>query len=342
MFDFLPHPYKFHEAIIRNVRAKWQLLSVDEGRAQTEAIHAQQRFAETLDGLFAKEAREDIIQLHRNAQRLLKPIKIVNPYAQHLKFLSDKTRTRRDHQKYLTLIRSITLLHQYQRETKTATRNGKTVEYIEVTLSDIEQANQIAHEVLGRTLDELPPQTRKLLNQIRQMVTETSKRLGIDQSDFRFSRRDIREYTGMGNTQLKIHCQRLEEMEYLLVHRGGRGQSFVYELLYDKDHDGDEKHLMGLIDIRKLKYDEKKSGQNENWSGVSRGQVGAKSGSGRADKNAEKHFKNSLNALITEKTIKNQHPEPEKLNGKSYRNVSEAASALVAKTETTPLRELET
>lgn len=74
----------------------------------------------------------------------------------------------------------------------------------------------------------------------------------------------------------------------------------------------------------------------------SRGQVGPRSGGSRTDENAEKHFKNSLNALINEKALKNEHLEPEKLNGKSYRNVSEAASALVAKTETTPLRELET
>ena len=74
---------------------------------------------------------------HRNAQRLLQPLKVVNPYAHHLTFLSDKTRTRRDHKKYLTLIRTVALLHQYQRPVKTVTRAGNTVEYIEVTLDDV-------------------------------------------------------------------------------------------------------------------------------------------------------------------------------------------------------------
>jgi DNA primase len=54
-----------------------------------------------------------VIELHRNAQRLLKPVHVVNPYAEQLTFLDDKTRMRRDHMKYLTLIRSIALLHQY-------------------------------------------------------------------------------------------------------------------------------------------------------------------------------------------------------------------------------------
>ena len=44
-------------------------------------------------------------------------------------------------------------------------------------------------------------------------------------TDFRFSRREVREHTGWGHTQLKVHLHRLEELEYLIVHSGGRGQS---------------------------------------------------------------------------------------------------------------------
>jgi len=53
---------------------------------------------------------------------------------------------------------------------------------------------------------------------------------------------------------------KLEELEYVLVHRGGRGQSFVYELLYDGAGRDGTPFLMGLIDIETLKraYDQKK------------------------------------------------------------------------------------
>nr|WP_249039961.1 hypothetical protein [Photorhabdus asymbiotica] len=59
--------------------------------------------------------------------------------------------------KYLTLIQSIALLHQHQREVKTAEHRGKRLEYIEVTKDDISLANRLAHEILGRTLDESRP-----------------------------------------------------------------------------------------------------------------------------------------------------------------------------------------
>jgi hypothetical protein len=70
---------------------------------------------------------------------------------------------RRDHEKYLTLIDTLTLLHQHQRELKSAEHEGERIEYVEVTLSDIEVANNLAHEALGRSLDEFSPQTRRLL-----------------------------------------------------------------------------------------------------------------------------------------------------------------------------------
>jgi hypothetical protein len=101
------------------------VLSVDEGRSQTEAIHALQRRKRTLEGLLAKQERAHLVRLHQNAQRLLRPLAVVNPWADRLTFLSDKTRTRRDHEKYLTLIDVIALLHQHQREVKTTSHRGQ-------------------------------------------------------------------------------------------------------------------------------------------------------------------------------------------------------------------------
>lgn len=270
------------------------VLTVNEGQAQTRAIHERQRFEETLEGLLARTTKSAILAKHQNAQRLLRPLAVVNPYAQALTFLSDKTRMRRDHRKYLGLIRTIAFLHQHQRPIKSAPgANGEAIEYVEVTLEDIEAAGRLANDVLGRTLDELAPQTRTLLKLVSDMVAIKCKASDLKQGDYRFTRRDVREFTGWGLTQLKVHLKRLEELEYLLPHIGGRGRAYVYELAYNLEGETGETFVMGLIDVQALRqkntgthgYDVNKSGQTQHSSHPSRPQVGRVSDTGHAPEN---------------------------------------------------------
>jgi hypothetical protein len=260
------------------------VLTVDEDREQTRAIHRLQRERQTLEGLLLRQERDEILRVHRNAQRLLRPLLVANPFARELTFLDHRTRTRRDHMKYLTLIRAIALLHQYQRPVRTVQHHGRPVRYIEVTKDDIATANRLAHEVLGRSLDELPPQTRRLLGLVAEMVAKRCAELGLDRADYRFTRREVREATGWGSTQTKLHLARLEELEYLLVHRGSRGQGFVYELLFDAAADPGSTFLPGLLDVEKLPergYDGEWSGPEGSWSAPGRPLAGPGSGGGR-------------------------------------------------------------
>jgi DNA primase catalytic core len=241
------------------------VITVDESREQTRAIHTLQREKRTLEGVRRKIEKTAILAAHRNAQRLLRPLRVVNPFARQLTFLDDRTRTRRDHEKYLTLIEAIAFLHQYQRPVQRDGRgpHGQT-EYVEVIAEDIATANRIAGEVLGRSLDELPPQTRRLLAFIAERVAAECKRLKIERGSFRFSRRDVRGWIGWSDTALKVHLHRLEEMEYLLVHRAARGQSYVYEMLYAGEGQDGNRFVMGLLDAAQLTtaYDGERSEQN--------------------------------------------------------------------------------
>ncbi|MFV2068585.1 MAG: hypothetical protein ACC645_16570, partial [Pirellulales bacterium] len=128
-------------------------LHVNESPQQTEAIHSRQRAAYTLEGHAAETERQRITKLHQNAQRLLEPLPVIIPWAEQLKFRHDQTRMRRDHAKYLSLIASITLLHQHQRPRKRRTAGGQAVEHVEATLDDMERANRLASDVLGQSLD---------------------------------------------------------------------------------------------------------------------------------------------------------------------------------------------
>jgi len=232
------------------------VLTINESREQTEAIHARQRSARTLTGLLATKHAEAIRSVHRAAQTLLRPLAVVNPYAEALTFRSESTRMRRDHAKYLTLIDAIALLHQHQRPIRSSNGDGgggAPFEYVEVTLDDIALANRLAHEVLGRSMDALPPQTRRLLGAIVRLVAERCDAQRIDRRELRLGRADVRAVAGVSETQLRLHLERLVEMDYLLVHRGQRGQSFVYELLFDGAVDDATPQLVGLVDAEALR-----------------------------------------------------------------------------------------
>ena len=223
------------------------VLTVDESREQTRAIQARQRHAQTRDGFLQARQAERIRSLHHDAQRLLRPhLRIFNPFAAELTFTDERTRLRRDHAKYLTLIQAITLLHQYQRVIHTDTIDGETLEYLEVTREDIQLANRLAAEILGKTLDELSPHTRKFLKALHDYVTERCVEDKIARAKLRFTRKELRDAMGWSDFQIRDHLAKLVELEYVLVHRGCRGRQFVYELLYDGQGTQGEPFVLGL------------------------------------------------------------------------------------------------
>jgi hypothetical protein len=121
-----------------------------------------------------------------------------------------------------------------------------------VTIEDIETANRIAPEVLGRSLDELPPQTRGLLESVKTLIREKMKTEAIEQRLSLFSRKELRESTGWSETQTRLHLERLEAMEYVNRRSGKQGSLCRYELLIDANEAEGVFHI-GLIDLAKLK-----------------------------------------------------------------------------------------
>jgi len=315
------------------------VLTVDEDQAQTRAIHDRQRRAHTLDGLVAGNERAAVLKQHQDAQRLLEPIAVVNPFADRLGFMDAATRTRRDHVKYLTLINAIALLHQHQRRRHGATTaDGTTITYIEATLEDIELANTLAHEALGRSLDDLPPQTRRLLDALDAMVSAIAADRVIERDKVRFTRRDARERLGWGDTQLKIHLARLVDLELVWVHRTERAGAFVYELAWDASMGDKRRFLPGLVDVGALRNtasptdeptattddrsgpEATRSGLKLVRSGSGRPPVGPRSGGGRGTGNGSKsqangHKPGPVNGNGAKRTVPATKAKPRRSGG---------------------------
>jgi DNA primase catalytic core len=272
------------------------VLTVNEDQEQTRAIHKKQREAQTIEGLWARRERTKLVKLHRNAQRLLRPIEVVNNHVEDDPDFPDyMTRTRRDHMKFLTLINAIALLHQYQRPVKTDTRNGETLEYIEATKEDVKLARELVRQVLGPSLDELPAHTRRLLLLVAEMVKQECERLQMECAEYRFTRRTVRQHTRWGDTQLRVHLRRLEEMEYLLVRRGGQGLSYEYQLRMEESY----------------AYDANFAGANGDFAGGARPGSGGVAGGARGE---ESPVLARQNGVFRQNPEKNTYRESEEEN----------------------------
>jgi DNA primase catalytic core len=231
-------------------------LGVCEHACHTEAIHKQQRSKRTFDGQQTQHERKAIRSLHQNAQRLLRPMLVINNFADQLAFRSDKTTSRRAHDHYLTLIEAVTLLHQYQRKEGSMTNDaGEVVRYVETTLQDIEIANRLADRFLERSFAELPERTQVLLEQIIGGVKNIAEFQSIELGEVHFTRKDVRRWSTFGDTQLKQHLARLVDYEYLRIEPTpkDRGKTIVYSLSYDPASNPTMKSESGLVDVNRLR-----------------------------------------------------------------------------------------
>jgi hypothetical protein len=292
-------------------------LTVDESREQTRRIHILQREEETIHGYIRARNADRLKTLHQNAQRLLQPLPVHNPFAARLTFPDESTRLRRDQKKYLALIRAIALLHQHQRPRRTV----QGVVHIEVSIEDIAEANRLAGEVLGRSLDEMPPQTRRFLNLLHDMVAKECEQKKCEPRQCLFSQRQARTYTGWSAPQVKRHLNRLAELEYVLPHRGRYGQCFLYELAYNGEGRDGSKFLTGLLDVDELRgsllpldYDADRDGQNARRDGQNgdRDPLGMppaphRDGAGTPAENAPDADKQGNGSRLPSKPVKNAH-----------------------------------
>jgi len=193
-------------------------LYLDSSPGQTSRIHQVQKQLKTLDGLNLKGKQTDIIKKHHTLQRLLKPIRVVNPYSNYIDFPTSKLRTRRDHMRFLNLIEAVTFLHQYQRPLK---KEGD-IEYIESTLDDYKIAFNLYEDILQNSLSNIKKPQRDLLDEIIKMADHDAS--------LSFTRKDIRDFSGYPHHKVRDIIKDLEDMEYLLVDSGSKGKRYRYRL----------------------------------------------------------------------------------------------------------------
>lgn len=200
---------------------------MNESYEQTMRIQASQRHARTLDGWQSGSRREKIIALHRNAQRLLEPVKVVIDYAPLIEFPASWLRTRRDHDRFPSLIEAVAFLNQHRRRVK---RDGKDRAYIESEIEDYRIAYDLARIALQDSLDDMSKHERSFLKELRDAVERHSAEGRTRREEYGFTRKDVRGWLGLPDYVVKRHMQKLEELEHVDVRLAGRGGRHSYRL----------------------------------------------------------------------------------------------------------------
>jgi predicted transcriptional regulator len=161
-----------------------------------------------------------IKELFKNCQRIIEPVRVLNPYAEFLTIPEEVLKPRRSNDHYLLAIEAITFYNQYQREKK-ADDNGEL--YVEVTIEDIAAANELLKDVLLRKSDELSGSCRDYLQHINQHLQENQLT--------KFTNWEIRKHLKLEPTKQKRFTKTLLESYYIKRTQGSKARGYEYEIV---------------------------------------------------------------------------------------------------------------
>jgi DNA primase catalytic core len=214
--------------------SRFFVVSTDESESQTKEVHRVQRTKYSLERLAVREdERPAIIMRHRAAQRLLRPLAIVNPYAQLLGFPARMMRTRRDNERFLDLIASVAFLRQYQK-VESADEHGH--QYVECDLEDYRIAYRIMAAILPLTLSSFPRSASDLYASFRALVHRHAQAESLSAFEVVVTQRELREATGLSQLVVKRAVRTLCDYEYLAPSGSfQRGARRGYRLLEDQE-----------------------------------------------------------------------------------------------------------
>lgn len=228
-------------ALDDETKQRFLILTIDESPEQTKNILQAQITKNSFDWYQTTSDESSVTRLHHNIQRLLKPYKVTFGRDLKISWPFGRLQMRREQAKFISLVKAITLLHQYQRKTGSMKRIDDTkMEYVEATQKDIDLALELGRSVFARNVDDVSPTGRALLTEIVKLTQEKHKDLKrLDPkremllSDVPFTRKELRERIGWSETQIRQNIEPLIELGYLGVLRGRQGSAFRYVLVDD-------------------------------------------------------------------------------------------------------------
>jgi len=175
------------------------LTYIDSSREQDTRIMNYQKQLRAGGIDYTKERA--IVQKLQNMQKVLQPIKVINPYAPLIDLPQEMFKPRRTLPLLLSFIEAITFYHQHQRPLLAEPSTAEV--YIETTPQDIEWAFKLLKETLFRKSDELSGSLREFYEWLRAWAKEHH----IE----KFYGNDIRKYSRINPRTLQRYLSELTE-----------------------------------------------------------------------------------------------------------------------------------
>ncbi|MBK7303510.1 MAG: toprim domain-containing protein [Saprospiraceae bacterium] len=198
------------------------VIAVDESREQTQRIinYQNQKYA----GQINEREEEKTNLFLQNCIRLLKPYKIINPYANKIHLPDDAHKIRRLNEMYQSIVKQITIINQYQRKQD---NQGRLITEKE----DLQIACEILFESIILKVDELDGSLRQFFEKLKSFVKEKNKGSVNGEISYEFNRFEIMNATGIKKTQQHFYINKLVQLEYL-KQRGFANRGFTYQIAY--------------------------------------------------------------------------------------------------------------
>ncbi len=213
------------------------LIYLDDTEAQDAKIMDYQR--KHYAGKIDREEENKAKNLLQNAQRLLKPVTIINPYAEYLQLPNEVFKKRRTNAHYLQFIEAITFYNQYQRQEEVNTETGEI--YINTTIEDIEQANELIKHILLRKSDELNGATRHYLELLKEYLKE--------QQHTEFKTKEVRAYYRLNVNSQKQYMMALMQNGYIKKNTGNKKQGFTYSVVNPTEYKVLEEQIQKILEL---------------------------------------------------------------------------------------------
>ncbi|MBD3315199.1 MAG: toprim domain-containing protein [Chitinivibrionales bacterium] len=213
------------------------VMHLDESPEQTRKILAQRKRLAGVEGLRLKARRERIEKLHANIQRLLKSQALSNAVDSiGIEYPPELLNARRESEKFDILVKTVALLHQYQRPLKEERHHDGLYRFLEVTSEDIEAVMSFAGDILSQSISELPKLCRELLVQVHALVdekyrTEVRSIQELKRWQVTFTRKEIKDRCGWSRWHVEEHLKELVEAGYISPRMGRKGQRYAYCLV---------------------------------------------------------------------------------------------------------------